>query len=609
MELADKQYRWYGLIRSLPSLRNCPCYIAESILSETARTGESNKEPLFATVHPSAGYDETGSITSVSRPSQWGKCILVFVMFLAFALALQYRNGAYSVGFGAFPDEPAHYVTGLMVHEYFSTGMRSAPMRFAERFYAHYPAVAFGHWPPALYLIHAVWGFLFGMSRTASLLLIAVISATASTLMANVVGSVFGRVYGAFAGLCFLMLPSTQRASASFMADGPLTMFTFVALMCCVWLVQCPSLRNAIVCGLAVSTAILVKGNAWALVFVVAYLALLVSSPVGFVLRRLSIIGTIVLIVCVPFTVGTIKMTRDGWEQDLPTVSYFLRALPAFFQYQVGVVGVGLAALAAFTVYSMLRPARFDPRVRVLLGIHIAAVASVLLFHALTPTSLEPRKMLMCAPSLLVLSVAGLRRVAYMLPEQWVEWPVPIVAGLILLAVNTAKPVIIPPHADLRSAAARVIANHSLDNSVVLVVSSSTDAREELSFVAEIAERERGQFSHAIIRGGKLLADSSWAGREYALRYREPSQLDDLFRSIPVAAIVMYTEGAHQNPHSALVGRYLADAGPGWIPMESQPSGYGRVQIFLCADRSSKKIELPSINLVRKLGRNVRAEF
>jgi len=196
-----------------------------------------------------------------------------------------------------------------------------------------------------------------------------------------------------------------------------------------------------------------------------------------------------------------------------------------------------------------------------------------------------------------------------MLPEQWVEWPVPIVAGLILLAVNTAKPVIIPPHADLRSAAARVIANHSLDNSVVLVVSSSTDAREELSFVAEIAERERGQFSHAIIRGGKLLADSSWAGREYALRYREPLQLDDLFRSIPVAAIVMYTEGAHQNPHSALVGRYLADAGPGWIPMESQPSGNGRVQIFLCADRSSKKIELPSINLVRKLGRNVRAEF
>ena len=297
-------------------------------------------------------------MTKLSTPRQWGRRISVFVLFLALAVGLQYRNGAYQAGFGAHPDEPAHFVTGLMVHEYLRTGIGTAPMPFAERFYAHYPAVAFGHWPPVLYLIQALWGFLFGMSRSSSLLLIAAICAITSTCLAYVVGSAFGRAYGALAGLCFLVLPTVQQASATFMADIPVTMFTLIAVMCCVRLAQLPSVTNALLCGLAVSTAILVKGNAWALILIAASLLLLVKSPVSFAFRRLSIVATMVLIACVPLTVSTMKMTQEGWDQNAPSPSYFLRALPVLFQHQIALIGVVLAALAAVGVYPALKRGR-----------------------------------------------------------------------------------------------------------------------------------------------------------------------------------------------------------------------------------------------------------
>jgi hypothetical protein len=570
---------------------------------------QSLKQPSVS-VESELSTDIQEPPNNVSAPRrQWAKHLVAFVLFFVLAALLQYRNGAFHSGFGAHPDEPAHYVTGLMVYKYLTTGVGSAPMPFAERFYSHYPAVAFGHWPPVLYIAQALWGLVFGMSRTSGLLLIAAMCAATSTLIAAVVGSPFGRAYGVLSGLCFLALPIVQTASAAFMADTPLTMFTFIAVMCCVSLAQRPSLKNALLCGLAVSTAILVKGNAWALVLVVAGLILLVHSRLRFVLRRLTIVGLTVLIVCVPFTLATMKMTREGWDQNLPTLSYFLRALSVFFRDQIEIVGLGLAALAAVAVYSLLRPSRSKPYVRLLLGVQLVTVVSVLLFHALTPTSLEPRKMLMCAPSLVVLAAAGLHQIASMLPEHWVQWRVPVLAGLVLVGVNIASPAMMSRHADLRSAAARVVGSHVLDNSVVLVVSSSADEREELSFVAEMAEREHARFSHAIIRGGKLLADSSWLGREYSLRYREPSKLDELFRSIPVAAIVLYTEGVQRSAHSVLVQRYLANAGPEWIPIDSRPSGKGQVQIFLRTDRPVKAIELPSIDLLRKLGRSVTAKF
>ena len=73
--------------------------------------------------------------------------LLAFLMFFAFAVVLQAWHGAYSAEFSGNPDEPAHYVTGVMVRDYLASFPWHPPMPFARDFYDHYPIVAIGHWP------------------------------------------------------------------------------------------------------------------------------------------------------------------------------------------------------------------------------------------------------------------------------------------------------------------------------------------------------------------------------------------------------------------------------------------------------------------------------
>jgi hypothetical protein len=92
--------------------------------------------------------------------------LFLFASFLAIVIALQWASGAYQAEFGGYPDEPAHYVTSLMVHDYIVGLHWGSPLQFAVDFYRHYPKVALGHWPPFFYIVQALWMLLFSVSRT-----------------------------------------------------------------------------------------------------------------------------------------------------------------------------------------------------------------------------------------------------------------------------------------------------------------------------------------------------------------------------------------------------------------------------------------------------------
>lgn len=99
------------------------------------------------------------------------------ILIFAFVVAMQALGGAYGSDFANHPDEPAHFVTGLMVHDYLVDALGSPPKAFASAYYAHYPKVAFGHWPPAYYAIQAAWYCVFGPTKAAAVLLSGVIAA------------------------------------------------------------------------------------------------------------------------------------------------------------------------------------------------------------------------------------------------------------------------------------------------------------------------------------------------------------------------------------------------------------------------------------------------
>src|SRR5712691_10983090 len=117
----------------------------------------------------------------------------VFLFYTGFVVTLLYASGAFKTGFDHHPDEPAHFVTGLMLRDYIVEGFPSAPMTFATDFYLHYPEVAFGHWPPVFYVLQAAWMLVFGVSRTSVLCMMlattAVLGATLYAVVSRALGT------------------------------------------------------------------------------------------------------------------------------------------------------------------------------------------------------------------------------------------------------------------------------------------------------------------------------------------------------------------------------------------------------------------------------------
>ena len=97
--------------------------------------------------------------------ARWWRSPIAAVASLSCVLLLQWTEGAYQAEFGGHPDEAAHYVTGLMIHDYVAAGLPGNPMTFALEYYDHYPKVALGNWPPLFYVLQAGWTLLFTPDR------------------------------------------------------------------------------------------------------------------------------------------------------------------------------------------------------------------------------------------------------------------------------------------------------------------------------------------------------------------------------------------------------------------------------------------------------------
>lgn len=66
----------------------------------------------------------------------------------AVIVGLQYSRSDIQKTIGDYPDEPSHFVTARMIHDYILTSPHPSPMAFAKSYYLHYPKVAVGQWPP-----------------------------------------------------------------------------------------------------------------------------------------------------------------------------------------------------------------------------------------------------------------------------------------------------------------------------------------------------------------------------------------------------------------------------------------------------------------------------
>lgn len=534
-----------------------------------------------------------------------GHAFVIFVLAYALATLLQHRNQAFKVGFGGHPDEPAHFVTGMMVYRYVTDGLGSSPMAFAERFYIHYPAVAFGHWPPLFYVLQAAWGVVFGFTRETQLGLMAVLCGALATSLVLSLRSRLSTSLAVAAGALLVTLPLVQRHTSMVMAEVPLALFACASTVAVARFTRHPDRMSGLALGCAISGAILVKGNGLGLLGLLLLPFANRQRPAGVVMQSLWWPLAVILTMAVPFTALTARMSVDGRIQALPSLDFIAQSLGDTVRAQHQLLGAPLLLLAVVGA-GVVSWHRWSQQADWFWPATLVTGVVMFLFQVVVPSSTEPRQLAISVPALLALAALALETIHVRL-STWsrhagVLVPVVICAGLI--ASFVAQPAT-SSHVNTRAAAQQT---RVLPSRVLLVSSDSADEREELSFVAELAALNQADMQRAVIRAGKFVADSSWLGAGYTLTFRDPQALRQAMDAVPVSSVVLFTGAKPGNKHSALLDVTL-HWWPGWQLSPPPGSSDASYALWHRDDPADRPVVMPSANLVRKIGKSVQMPF
>lgn len=473
----------------------------------------------------------------------------LIVLFVSFDVAFLWQKigGAYESEFGAHPDEAAHYVTGLFVRDAIATLPQCAregslkplePFRSKESedgFYAHYPKVALGVWPPAFYVAQSGWTFAFGISRTSVLLLMAVLAAGTAALIYRAVYKEFGDWAAAGAALLWLCAPLVRESYGMVMAEMLSALTMFGATL--VWgrFLDERRTRDAIAFGFLASAAILTKGTGLALVLMCAF-SVAITGRWKMLAGRGTWIGILlVALLAGPWTwyfrnegtrVGGWADNSGGLSLDFTKEAIFYYGKMLGWAVTLAVAGFALAGIA-------LRAFRKDQRQGRWAAL-AALVAGVFVFQAIMPVGFEARHLISATPALVVLALGGARSIGQLraLRVEGAEQARRDRQWLILLFLLCFAPMAWPmvqygierkEFKGFEFIAERMV-QEAPPGMRILV---SSDASGEGMLISEIAMRDQRP-NLFIERGSTALvrADSKkWAGRNLRVRFLEDEDL------------------------------------------------------------------------------------
>ena len=511
----------------------------------------------------------------------WLKALVFSALFLV-VVVLQNLSGAYQAEFGGYPDEPAHYVTSVMVRDYLAGGKFSAPMQFASNYYKAYPKVAFGHWPPLLYAVQGVWMLVFSESRASVLIELALTTTIAAFLLFLIAARHFGTGAGVLSSFLLVCLPIVQAYSDEEMAESLLLLTGFAAVIYFYRYLETKRWHHSMWFGIFCSLAILTKGNGWALALV---------PPIAIVLTRnfavlkkpsLWIPLPIVAVLCLPWQILTLEMAHRGWVGgEGPNLKYTIDSLWQFAVLLCGLPGWAIAALAIWGIWlRVIRPASFG-RVKPFDAVMFALLISIWVFHAVVPAGVEPRKMVNALPAVILFALAGGQWIAKRISlvralKLTPAWSSPLLAGFVAL-LFTVQTFAIPreQHYGFTEAGRYIEQRPDLNNAVILV-SSERDG--EGLLISELMMQD-ARPDHLILRANKMLSVSDWNGNVAKEFCHTPGDIMEFLKRENVRAVVMdtYPPRVHYR-HNDLILQAIRDY-PASFNLAST-FGAGMVQIY-----------------------------
>ena len=511
--------------------------------------------------------------------------IPVWLLLMAVVVWLQIWSGAYRGEFGGYPDEPAHYVTSLMLRDYAAHFHFESPVRFAEEYYRHYPKVAFGHWPPFFYVVQAIWMSLFSAARGSVRLEIACTTALLGFGVFREGRKLFGAPLALFGALLTVSLPLVQTYSDEEMSETLLTLMCFWSVIYFARYVRSEKLRESFLFALFFSLAVLTKGNGW-LLAAVPPVVLVLTRRFNLLLRKsfwlpLGFIAAL----CLPWQVLTMRMAERGWEGGShPNVAYTVHALFEFLGLFPQILGSVLLSLMLVGIAACV----ILPYVRKSIRAEWAALFGLLLavwvFHSIVPAGVEDRKLIIAVPAMVLLVLAGAVWAADRVPStlalyRWRYLAVCSIAALSFFAGTFEIPRV--EHYGFTETA-RFLTDVARSTNATILVSSNSGG--EGMLISEMAMLQPHP-AETVLRGTKSLASVDWNGAGYHCTYSSPSQLLHFMRDEKVGFVVVDNLTPQVKfAHDALLKKTLGDKDASFTLMRSfssqAGSGSGAIRVY-----------------------------
>lgn len=481
-----------------------------------------------------------------SLRSRWPWFCLAAVVF-----ALQQCGNAYTTELNHHPDEPAHFITGLMVYDYLHGAIGTPPLEFAEDYYLHFPKVAFGHWPPAFYFLQAGWFLLTGPSLPAAMALIGLCAMGVAGIVYARLRVAYGQSLALVSAMGLLFLPGVQPELSRFMAELPLTLFCLLAVFAFADFVQERRTVDAVAFAVWSILALLTKGNALALALLVPLTIALVGEFNLLRDWRLWAAGLSVALVCGPVYYLTLGMATNVGSSGGLSNQYLVINLRLLFPTMRSSLGPMILVFAVFGSVSCLirRYDRKDVTTRTLVGrVSLAWILAVVTLQIILPFAGDPRYFVPAAPAVAILSAECFRR-----GYEFVHPKSPRLACIVLFAPCGFMALVNfqPAHSGVsgyRSAAQYIPVK---EETAVLISSDSTG---EGAFIVErrLADVQRTAY---VLRASKVLASDSWMNKEYRPVFHSAEECRDYLKETPVEFILVDTIAFRNSPpghHSLL---------------------------------------------------------
>ncbi len=510
------------------------------------------------------------------------------MIFFCISLLLQHLAGVYKSDLNGDRDAPGHYITGLMVHDWIQQGFPLPPTSFAENYYAHYPKVTIGHWPPVFYVAQAAWMFAFGDSIHSDLWFMALLDALFATTLYAVVWREFGSWLVALAvGFLLLLTPCVQISSSTVMADLVVALFCQWAVLAWVMYLDQGRARDILAFAVLSSLAIMTKGNGYALLLVPPISIALARSWRVLRDRKLWACGALIFIACIPWTLMTRDLVVSTWQYKL-TPAFFVKAL-TFYAGQL-MVESSLAA-GLFALIGLVVVVAFRHSMKALWPVAASWVLAFLFFHALIPAGLERRYTVLVLPIWLLLMTKGVSEVIrrFPLPRVSPSTRAMGLAALIAVVFLTTAFSIQSHQPSAFVAVGKALAlEPAYANRVILI---SSEGEGEGALISELVQWDKPRPKHIVLRAGRVLADSDWMQRNYTLRYHTPEEVLRYIRSIPIGILVVdRTSRDTPNLHQQLIDQMLDEYPRTWKLSAAYPANSSisrAVAVYQLADKDT----------------------